>query len=68
MTRYAVIETKGDSTRTLALCETKESALDAKDCYRKARRGEDVQIDAVCGKFDEAGKLLENRYTLLYRV
>lgn len=68
MTRYAVIETKGDSTRTLALCETKESALDAKDCYRKARRGKDVQIDAVCGKFDEAGKLLEHQYLLLYRV
>lgn len=68
MKKYAVMETQGNETRILEVCQTKEAALNAKRLLKQKYRGQDVQIDAIYGDFDESGKLTMNRYRLLYEL
>ncbi len=68
MKKYGVIETKGDESRVLEVCETKEAALRAKRLLKEKYNGQDVRIDAIWGDFDENGKLTMNRYRLLYEL
>ena len=68
MKKYGVIETKGDESRILEVCETREAALRAKRFLKERSSGQDVQIDAIYADFDESGKLTMNRYRLLYEL
>lgn len=68
MKKYGVIETKGDESRVLEVCETREAALRAKRLLKEKYSGQDVQLDAIYGDFDENGRLTMNRYRLLYEL
>ena len=68
MKKYGVIETKGDESRVLEVCETREAALRAKRLLKEKCSGQDVQLDAIYGDFDENGRLTMNRYRLLYEL
>ena len=68
MKKYGVIETRRDDSRVLEVCETREEALRAKRLLKEKNSGQNVQIDAVYGDFDENGKLTMNRYRLLYEL
>ena len=68
MQKYGVIKTVGNETTVLEVCNSKEGAFIAKHRYRDAYKGQDVQIDAIKGEFDDDGKLVYNKYTLLYEL
>ncbi len=68
MKKYGVMETQGNETRILEVCETREAALRAKRFLKERSSGQDVQIDAIYADFDESGKLTMNRYRLLYEL
>ena len=68
MKKYGVIETKGDESRVLEVCETREAALRAKRLLKEKYSGQDVQLDAIYGDFDENGRLTMNRHRLLYEL
>lgn len=68
MQKYGVIKTVGNETTVLEVCSSKEGAFVAKQRCREAYKGQDVQIDAIKGEFDEDGKLVYNKYTLLYEL
>lgn len=68
MKKYGVIETRRNESRVLEVCETREAALRAKRLLKEKDSGQDVQIDAIYGDFDENGKLTMNRYRLLYEL
>lgn len=68
MKKYAVMETQGNETRILEVCQTKEAALSAKRLQKEKYNNQDVRIDAIWGDFDENGKLTMNRYRLLYEL
>ena len=68
MKKYAVMETRGNETRILEVCQTKEAALRSKRLLKQKYGSQDVRIDAIWGDFDENGKLTMNRYRLLYEL
>ena len=58
MKTFGVILVKGDSIRTLHLCDSKEKAISMRDRYRQGIAPKDGGVHVILGDFDEKGSLL----------